>query len=439
MREFITRFNKEEIGFDVAVVSDIPFEHGMGWTSSVGAAMSLFLEHALMVVQSPEERSSLCVSAERQFVPSSVDRVGAFTASCSQRDSLLFVNCHTSEGEWMPLDPSICLLVCKCGDSLDGNDIVVNTNATATNATATNATTTNATTTTILTTLQSSYSQLTSLSDATPDQVEAMRKELGSTYPLAYHLVSEVQRVQSCKEAMEAKDYDRVGSLLIESHASLRDNTSVTSPNVDSLVEIAIEQTGVLGARFTGDDCVACLVESSQAKGVMKAIEADYKERTGVSCSVFVCNPSQGAYLLQEEGAVEKRLWQRPLLWVGVASVAAAAMMVVLRSRRSCCVCLQTYSNSLMSMLAIPFYNPHIIHPIHSSPHPSQTPLPTNTHQSSNIETDRFGNNATNSTRKSRLFLATIFSFSYMLSIASSLTTSPASLCRSGITMLFRS
>ena len=391
MREFITRFNKEEIGFDVAVVSDIPFEHGMGWTSSVGAAMSLFLEHALMVVQSPEERSSLCVSAERQFVPSSVDRVGAFTASCSQRDSLLFVNCHTSEGEWMPLDPSICLLVCKCGgDSLDGNDIVVNTNATATNATATNATTTNATatnatstttaattstttptpttttpTTTILTTLQSSYPQLTSLSDATPDQVEAMRKELGSTYPLAYHLVSEVQRVQSCKEAMEAKDYDRVGSLLIESHASLRDNTSVTSPNVDSLVEIAIEQTGVLGARFTGDDCVACLVESSQAKGVMKAIEADYKERTGVSCSVFVCNPSQGAHLLQEEGAVEKRLWQRPLLWVGVASVAAAAMMVVLRSRRSCCVCLQTYSYSLMFMLAILFYNLHIIHPIH--------------------------------------------------------------------------
>ena len=295
----------------------------------------------------------------------------------------------------MPLDPSICLLVCKCGDSLDGNDIVVNTNATATNATATNAITTNATatnatatnatatnatstttaattstttptpTTTILTTLQSSYPQLTSLSDATPDQVEAMRKELGSTYPLAYHLVSEEQRVQSCKEAMEAKDYDRVGSLLIESHASLRDNTSVTSPNVDSLVEIAIEQTGVLGARFTGDDCVACLVESSQAKGVMKAIEADYKERTGVSCSVFVCNPSQGAHLLQEEGAVEKRLWQRPLLWVGVASVAAAAMMVVLRSRRSCCVCLQSYSCSLMSMLAILFYNPHIIHPIH--------------------------------------------------------------------------
>ena len=126
-----------------------------------------------------------------------------------------------------------------------------------------------------------------------------------------------------------------------------------------------VNEKGVLGARFTGDDCVACLVESSQAKGVMKAIEADYKERTGVSCSVFVCNPSQGAHLLQEEGAVEKRLWQRPLLWVGVASVAAAAMMVVLRSRRSCCVCLQTYSCSLMSMLAILFYNLHIINPIH--------------------------------------------------------------------------
>ena len=76
----------------------------------------------------------------------------------------------------------------------------------------------------------------------------------------------------------------------------------------------------------------------------------------------------------------------------------------------------------------------HHNHYHHTTLSHQQTP-----HQSSNIETDRFGNNATNSTRKSRLFLATIFSFSYMLSITSSLTTSPASLCRSGITILFRS
>ena len=343
----------------------------MSLLSSIGVAMSLFLEHALMVVQSPEERSSLCVSAERQFVPSSVDTVGAFTSSCSQSGSLLFVNSHANEGEWMPLDSSMCLLVCKCGGSkgvlgdscsddgdvasangvvasvnanaapVNANAAPVNANAAPVNADAAPTDNTNPATT-LLTTLQTKYPQLTSLSDATPDQVEAVKKELGDAYPLAYHLVSEEQRVQSFKEAMEAKDYDRVGSLLMESHASLRDNTSATSPEVDSLVEIAIEQSGVLGARFTSDDCVVCLVESSQAKSVMWAIEADYKERTGISCSVLICNPSQGARLLQEEVAVEKSLWQKPLFWVGVAGVAAAATMVVLRSRRSCSVCLES-------------------------------------------------------------------------------------------------
>ena len=201
MREFITRFNKEEIGFDVAIVSDIPIERGMGVPASIGTAMSLFLEHALMVVQSPEERSTLCVSAERQFVSSSVDSVGAFTSSCSQEGSLLLVNPRTNEGEWMPLDASICLLVCKCaskkgaGDSncsSNANDSPSNVNddspsnspdpcTIATTVTATTTTTT--TTTTILATLQTSYPQLASLSDATPDQVEAMKKELGDAYP----------------------------------------------------------------------------------------------------------------------------------------------------------------------------------------------------------------------------------------------------------------
>ena len=73
------------------------------------------------------------------------------------------------------------------------------------------------------------------------------------------HVTSEARRVSSAVSAMERADAALFGRLLVESHASLRDGLQVSCPELDRLVEVAM-QSGALGARLTGAGFGGCAV-----------------------------------------------------------------------------------------------------------------------------------------------------------------------------------
>ncbi|KWV91904.1 galactokinase [Erythrobacter sp. YT30] len=73
------------------------------------------------------------------------------------------------------------------------------------------------------------------------------------------HLISEHARVQEAVTAMSDADMVRFGALMVESHASMRDQFEMSLPEIDALVESAIEY-GALGARLTGGGFGGCIV-----------------------------------------------------------------------------------------------------------------------------------------------------------------------------------
>jgi galactokinase len=75
----------------------------------------------------------------------------------------------------------------------------------------------------------------------------------------ARHVVTEVARVRAAVDALRCGDLVRFGQLLQESHASLRDDFDVSTPEVDRVVEQAMAR-GVLGARMTGGGFGGCVV-----------------------------------------------------------------------------------------------------------------------------------------------------------------------------------
>jgi galactokinase len=81
----------------------------------------------------------------------------------------------------------------------------------------------------------------------------------------ARHVVSENER--ACG-ALRANDLARFGALMVESHASLRDDYEVSTPEMDAAVEAAIAIPGVYGARLTGGGFGGCIVilASSEAQ-----------------------------------------------------------------------------------------------------------------------------------------------------------------------------
>lgn len=67
----------------------------------------------------------------------------------------------------------------------------------------------------------------------------------------ARHVVRECMRVEAAVDALARNDLGRFGALLLESHASLRDDFDVSTPELDAIVQHAVA-SGALGARMTG-------------------------------------------------------------------------------------------------------------------------------------------------------------------------------------------
>jgi len=77
----------------------------------------------------------------------------------------------------------------------------------------------------------------------------------------------------------------------------------VSSPELDTLVDLAVAEPGCAGARLTGagfGGCAIALVEEGSVERVMSSVEAGYEARTRRSTNAFVCRPSAGAELILE-------------------------------------------------------------------------------------------------------------------------------------------
>ena len=104
------------------------------------------------------------------------------------------------------------------------------------------------------------------------------------------HVVSENARVLGTVDALREGDLEGVGGLLDASHASLRDDYEVSSPELDLLVAIAQAQPEVLGARLTGAGFGGSIVALARRDGAAAArrIAAEYTRRAGRRATVIL-------------------------------------------------------------------------------------------------------------------------------------------------------
>jgi galactokinase len=118
----------------------------------------------------------------------------------------------------------------------------------------------------------------------------------------ARHVVSESIRTLQAVQALQRGDLATFGQLMDESHASLRDDYEVSSPELDSMVEIARAQQGCWGARMTGagfGGCAVAIVEADAARDAAAKITRDYAELTGLRPSAHCLRAVEGAGVVE--------------------------------------------------------------------------------------------------------------------------------------------
>ncbi len=84
---------------------------------------------------------------------------------------------------------------------------------------------------------------------------------------------------------------------MTETHAGLSQEYDVSCNEIDFLVEEALKEESVLGARMMGGGFGGCsinLVKEDQAGRISKVIKEKYREAFGIDMNVYTINISEG-------------------------------------------------------------------------------------------------------------------------------------------------
>ena len=145
---------------------------------------------------------------------------------------------------------------------------------------------------------------ITSLRDISVADYEAVGKNLDSiTYIRGYHAVTEMKRVLDTVAALEAADFTRVGQLLNESHRSLRDDYTVSCPELNLAVDTSLS-VGALGARMVGGGFGGSAIALARVDDIEKmksAITSAFTSKSFKAPRFFTSLPSEGAHVIAQE------------------------------------------------------------------------------------------------------------------------------------------
>ena len=112
------------------------------------------------------------------------------------------------------------------------------------------------------------------------------------------HVVSEIARTEKAIAQLEAGDLKAFGESMQLSHISLRHDYEVSTPELDTVVEIALAH-GALGARMTGGGfggSAIALLPSERLKECADAIAEAFNQRGYPVPEFIAATPSQGAH-----------------------------------------------------------------------------------------------------------------------------------------------
>lgn len=137
------------------------------------------------------------------------------------------------------------------------------------------------------------------LGDLSEEEFEAHKNAIADPVRVrrAKHAVYENQRTIKAVKSLKENDIAEFGRLMNASHVSLRDDYEVTGIELDTLVETAWEQKGVIGSRMTGagfGGCTVSIVENDHVQDFIDQVGKTYEVKIGYKADFYVVDIGSG-------------------------------------------------------------------------------------------------------------------------------------------------
>lgn len=272
------------VGCDMLFDCGIPF--GSGLSSSAAIEVSTLI--ALSAVGGYEldrrEVALLAQQAEREFSGVNCGIMDQYASANGLKNNAMLLDCNAVSHVYVPIN--------LCGYSF----VVINTNKPH-SLIDSKYNERRAETELGLAVLQKHLS-IDCLAQVTLEQFVQYQEALnGALCKRVRHVVTECVRVDKAVQAMQTGDLHTLGSLLNESHESLRDDYEVSCKELDTLQSLSVAQQGCLGARMIGGGfggCVLALVNKSETEAFKRAVGAAYKRAIGYEASFYNADIEDG-------------------------------------------------------------------------------------------------------------------------------------------------
>lgn len=276
-------------GFDLAIVGDMPTASGLSSSASLEILLLNMLQDMMGYQIDKLTIVKLGQAVENDYLGLKTGIMDQFAVAFGEDEQGIFLDTNTMAYEMVPAEfGEYRLLVMTTNKKRELTDSKYNERRAESEE--------------ALALLQENV-DVETLGDLTVPQFEAAAADFEKDHALvmkrARHAVSENQRTIAAKAALQAHDLAQFGELLTASHASLRDDFEVSGIELDTLVETALCQPGVLGARMTGagfGGSAIALVEKDQVPAVTTAVGDVYTAEIGYQPAFFVAEIVAGTH-----------------------------------------------------------------------------------------------------------------------------------------------
>ena len=273
-------------GFDILLYGNIPNGSGLSSSASVEVGTGVLLRDMYGFDVDMVEISLIGQYSENHFNKVNCGIMDQFAIAMGKKDSAIFLDTADLSYEYAPIVLKDAKIVIACSNKKRGlGDSKYNERRAE---------------------CEEALSELkkvvdiNSLGELTEEQFEANKDAIASEVRQrrAKHAVYENQRTIKAVKALKEGNIEEFGKLMIASHDSLRDDYEVTGKELDTLVDAALKQPGVIGSRVTGagfGGCTVSIVKNDKIEEFIKNVGEEYLSAIGYAADFYVVEVGEGA------------------------------------------------------------------------------------------------------------------------------------------------
>ena len=268
-------------GADLVISGNVPQGAGLSSSASLEVAVGTVFQQLYHLPLDGAQIALNGQEAENQFVGCNCGIMDQLISALGKKDHALLIDCRSLGTKAVPMPEGVAVVIINSNfkRTLVGSEYNTRREQCETGA---------------------RFFTQKALRDVKLEQFNAVANELDPVVAKRVrHVLTENARTVEAADALARGDLKRMGVLMAESHASMRDDFEITVPQIDTLVEIVKDVIGDEGGvRMTGGGfggCIVALMPDALVPAVKEAVANQYQAKTGIKETFYVCKASEGA------------------------------------------------------------------------------------------------------------------------------------------------